>query len=123
MEPELPLFPARSLALFAGPTGVLPLLESLLAPLGPPLPALDMPVPPPPAAHAKLGIKINATVAKDEFHRVFPSSGDVEKDARQRVRGGDVPRSRHAGIISGLIAAAVFALIQATTPRGVRDVA
>jgi hypothetical protein len=62
IEPELPLFPARSLALFptfapAGPTGVSPLLASLLAPLGSPLPALDMPVPPPPAAYAKLGIK------------------------------------------------------------------
>jgi hypothetical protein len=51
---------------FAGPGGVLPLLTSLLAPLGLPLPPLDMPVPPPPpAANAKLGIKISATVAKD----------------------------------------------------------
>ena len=50
---------------FAGPGGVLPLLASLLAPPGPPLPALDMPVPPPPAANAKLGIKTSATVAKD----------------------------------------------------------
>jgi hypothetical protein len=49
---------------FAGPGGVLPLLTSLLAPLGLPLPPLDMPVAPPPAAYAKLGIKINATVAK-----------------------------------------------------------
>jgi hypothetical protein len=67
---------------FAGPGGVLPLLTSLLAPLGPPLPALDMPVPPPPAANAKLGIKISATVAKE-----------------------DVTRSGHAGIVSGPIAA------------------
>jgi hypothetical protein len=36
-----------------------------LAPPGLPLPPLDMPVPPPPAANAKLGIKISATVAKD----------------------------------------------------------
>jgi hypothetical protein len=50
---------------FAGPGGVLPLLTSLLAPPGLPLPPLDMPVPPPPAANAKPGIKISATVAKD----------------------------------------------------------
>jgi hypothetical protein len=50
---------------FAGPGGVLPLLTSLLAPLGLPLPPLDRPVPPPPAANAKLGIKISATVARD----------------------------------------------------------
>ena len=66
---------------FAGPGGVLPLLTSLLAPLGPPLPALDMPVPPPPAANAKLGIKISATVAKDlsfiEFLRVLEMSRDT----------------------------------------------
>ena len=43
----------------------MPLLTSLLAPPGLPLPPLDMPVPPPPAANAKLGIKISATVAKD----------------------------------------------------------
>src|ERR1700733_3105430 len=50
---------------FAGPGGVLPLLTSLLAPPGLPSPPLDMPVPPPPAANAKPGIKISATVAKD----------------------------------------------------------
>jgi hypothetical protein len=50
---------------FAGPGGVLPLLTSLLAPLGLPLPPLDMPLPPPPAAKAKLGIKISVAVAKD----------------------------------------------------------
>ena len=48
---------------FAGPGGVLPLLTSLLAPPGLPLPPLDMPVPPPPAANAELGIKISATAA------------------------------------------------------------
>jgi hypothetical protein len=37
----------------AGPGGVFPLLTSLLAPPGLPLPPLDMPVPPPPAANAK----------------------------------------------------------------------
>src|ERR1700733_10807869 len=49
---------------FAGPGGVLPLLTSLLAPPGLPLPPLDMPVPPPLAANAELGIKISATAAK-----------------------------------------------------------
>jgi hypothetical protein len=48
-----------------GAPGVLALLASLLAPLGPPLPALDMPVPPPPAANAKLGIKISAAAVRD----------------------------------------------------------
>jgi hypothetical protein len=59
-----PVLPIPKYA-FAGPGGVLPLLTSLLAPLGLPLPPLDMPVPPPPAANAKLGIKMSATVAKD----------------------------------------------------------
>jgi hypothetical protein len=66
---------------FAGPGGVLPLLTSLFAPLGLPLPPLDMPVPPPPAAYAKLGIKINATVAKDlsfiAFFRVLEMSREM----------------------------------------------
>src|ERR1700722_19468033 len=84
---------------FAGPGGVLPLLTSLLAPPGLPLPALDMPVPPPPAANAKLGIKISATVAKDLSFIAFLRVLDVERDARQRARAGDVPRSRHAGIV------------------------
>jgi hypothetical protein len=84
---------------FAGPGGVLPLLTSLLAPPGLPLPALDMPVPPPPAANAKLGIKISATVAKDLSFIAFLRVLDVERDARQRARGGDVPRSGHAGMV------------------------
>jgi hypothetical protein len=82
IEPEYPISPALALFpkyAFAGPGGVLPLLTSLLAPLGAPLPALDWPVPPPPAAYAKLGIKINATVAKDLSFIAFPSSGDVER--------------------------------------------
>jgi hypothetical protein len=104
IEPEFPLFPAPPLALFpmfapAGPTGVLALLASLLAPLGLPLPALDMPVPPPPAANAKLGIKISATVVKELSFIAFLRVLDVERDARQRARGGHVPRSGHAGIV------------------------
>jgi hypothetical protein len=39
------------------------------APLGAPLPAFDMPVPPPPAANAKLGIRITAVVANGS-HRI-----------------------------------------------------
>jgi hypothetical protein len=78
---------------FAGPGGVLPLLTSLLAPLGLPLPPLDMPVAPPPAAYAKLGIKINATVAKDLSFIAF-SKFWMSRDIRQRAPRGDVPRSR-----------------------------
>jgi hypothetical protein len=74
---------------FAGPGGVFPLLTSLLAPPGPPLPPLDMPVPPPPAANAKPGIKISATVAKDlrviAFLQVFKMS--VEMNVRYVLAG------------------------------------
>jgi hypothetical protein len=68
---------------FAGPGGVLPLLTSLLAPPGLPLPPLDMPVPPPPAANAELGIKMSATAPKDlsfiAFHRVLEMSRGCAK--------------------------------------------
>jgi hypothetical protein len=74
---------------FAGPGGVLPLLTSLLAPPGLPLPPLDMPVPPPPAAHARLGTKISATAAKDlrviAFLQVFKMS--VEMNVRYVLAG------------------------------------
>jgi hypothetical protein len=71
---------------FAGPGGVLPLLTSLLAPPGLPFPPLDMPVPPPPAANAELGIKINATAARDlsfiAFHRVLMSRRCMKSDPK-----------------------------------------
>jgi hypothetical protein len=87
---------------FAGPGGVLPLLTSLLAPLGPPLPALDVPVPPPPAANAKLGTKISATVAKDlsfiEFLRVLEVSRDTyDTCPRRRCYLGPGMRALSAG--------------------------
>jgi hypothetical protein len=70
---------------FAGPGGVLPLLTSLLAPPGLPLPPLDMPVPPPPAANAKPGIKITAIVAKDlsfiPFLQVLEMSREMGENA------------------------------------------
>jgi hypothetical protein len=71
---------------FAGPGGVLPLLTSLLAPLGLPLPRLDMPLPPPPAANAKLGIKISVAVAKDL--RVIAFLQVLEMAAERYVRYG-----------------------------------
>jgi hypothetical protein len=96
---------------FAGPGGVLPLLTSLLAPPGLPLPPLDMPVPPPPAANAELGIKISVTAAKDlsfiAFHRVLEMSRDVLKVLRKNVP----PVSRD-----------LFALTHEATPRNVRSV-
>jgi hypothetical protein len=70
---------------FPGPGGVLPLLTSLLAPPGLPLPPLDMPVPPPPAANAKPGIKISVTVAKDlsfiPFLQVLEMSREMGENA------------------------------------------
>jgi hypothetical protein len=68
------------------PRVVLPLLTSLLAPLGLPLPPLDMPVPPPPAANAELGIKISATVAKDLRVITSSESRDVFSYIRRRSR-------------------------------------
>jgi hypothetical protein len=69
IAPESPFFPELApLSTYApgASTGVLPLLASPLAPPGLPFPALDAPVPPPPpAANARLGTKISATVAKD----------------------------------------------------------
>jgi hypothetical protein len=81
---------------FAGPGGVLPLLTSLLAPPGLPLPPLDMPVPPPPAANAELGIKISATAAKVLSFIAFFQVLEMSRRA--------------------------FALIHGATPRSVRSV-
>ena len=100
---------------FAGPGGVLPLLASLLAPPGPPLPALDVPVPPPPAANAKLGIKTSATMAKDL--RV-PSSREVGRGmCTIRARREDVARSRHAGLVRSSQRSALNCAVSPVTNR------
>jgi hypothetical protein len=74
---------------FAGPGGVLPLLTSLFAPPGLPLPPLDMPVPPPPAANAELGIKISATVANDLSFIAFLRVVEMSRRAFSLLHGSN----------------------------------